>query len=210
MLLLLLLPTWLILAGHHCAQQCTWAAGAYLALLATMGKKMDPWPARPLRREQSIKASMITHTTNNTVFNRAKESFLPGQIFSEHLTCVGCVLKTQQGATECTVCFMGSGSLAAFSGKNKIGRPKHHWAPNAFNALVEHRHVTNNAHIAQLPSSALLQRFGKLYGCTYARIWVTDCFKECRQQLSACGMCEMCLLSPSIDLVSRVGRKGVH
>ena len=51
--------------------------------------------------------------------------------------------------------FTAAGNLATISSKKRVGRPKHHWAPNTVQSLVKHIHIENNTLSACLPSSYL-------------------------------------------------------
>jgi len=130
----------------------------YSAITPTMERKLDAWQARHLRRVLNIKASMISHTTNQTVLNTAKEVPLSKHTYSKQLKYMGHVLRTPQDHTEYTVCFTAAGNHATISGKKRVGRPKHHWAPNTLQNLAKHRFIESNTLHACLPSSASLLR----------------------------------------------------
>ena len=130
----------------------------YSAITPTMERKLDAWQAKHLRRVLSIKASMISHITNQKVLDTAKETPLSKHIYSKQLKYMGHVLRSDKDKSEFSVCFTKHGNFAEIKAKKRVGRPKHHWAPNTLQSLVDHRHISDHTLFARLPSTASLLR----------------------------------------------------
>ena len=67
-------------------------------------------------------------------------------------------LRANTDSTEHTVCVDSAGNHASFRAKEKVGRPKYHWAPNLMDKSVKIYHVPITPHTFSLPSTASLLR----------------------------------------------------
>ena len=128
----------------------------YSTITQTMEKMLDAWQARHLRRVLDIKASMISHETNRSVLKKANEAPLSVHIYSRSLKYMGHILRANTLDTEHTVCFDTAGNHATVRAKNRVGRPKYHWALVILDHIVKKKHTTNTP--VGLPSSASLLR----------------------------------------------------
>ena len=91
-------------------------------------KQLDAWQARILRRTLCIKASMISHTTNDTIYKLAKTTPLSQQLQSMQNKYFGHVLRAAERQDPIyLVCFSKDGTTRKLSSRRKIGHPSQKW-----------------------------------------------------------------------------------
>ena len=138
----------------------------YSTITHHMENKLDAWQARHIRRVLDIKASMISHITNQEVLTRAVQAPLSAHVYSRQLKYLGHVLRRDTNNTEYSVCFTSAGNHANIRGKRRVGRPKYHWAPSLMESISKRRPTSNTDQMhALIPSStSLLRPFRDLAG----------------------------------------------
>ena len=129
----------------------------YSAITHHMERKLDAWQARHLRRVLDIKASMISHATNEEVLKKAMQAPLAAHVYSNQLKYFGHVLRAHHTNTEHSVCFTSAGNFAEIRGNRRVGRPKHHWAPSLMESISK-RKLNPNTDLHAVPSSTSLLR----------------------------------------------------
>ena len=130
----------------------------YSCVTPTMERKLNAWQAGHLRRILDIKVSMISHITNADILLQANTVPLSNTLFSNQLKYMGHVLRTEHTESEHSCCFTSAGNLAQLSACKRVGRPKHHWAPNTLHKIIENKNTLFATHPHACPSSTVLLR----------------------------------------------------
>jgi len=71
---------------------------------------------------------------------------------------MGHVLRTEHTESEYSCCFTSAGNLAQVPACKRVGRPKHHWAPNTLQKIIENKTTLVSTHPHACPSSTVLLR----------------------------------------------------
>ena len=130
----------------------------YSCITPTMERKLNAWQAGHLRRILNIKVSMISHITNTDILTQANTVPLSNTLFSNQLKYMGHVLRTEHTETEYSCCFTSAGNLAHITASRRVGRPKHHWAPNTLQKILNNKNTLFPTHPGECPSSTVLLR----------------------------------------------------
>ena len=130
----------------------------YSCITPTMERKLNAWQAGHLRRVLDIKVSMISHITNEDVLKQANTVPLSNTLFSNQLKYMGHVLRTDHKESEYSCCFTSAGNVAHITACKRVGRPKHHWAPNTLNKIIENKATLFPTQSPACPSSIFLLR----------------------------------------------------
>jgi len=101
---------------------------------------------------------MISHITNAEILTQANTVPLSNTRFSNQLKYLGHVLRTEHTESEHSCCFTSAGNLAQLSACKRVGRLKHHWAPNTLHKTTENKHTLFPTHPHACPSSTVLLR----------------------------------------------------
>ena len=112
-------------------------------------RQLDAFQARILRRTLRVKASMISHVTNDQIFKDANTTPLSSLLRSQQFRYFGHVLRSKESRDPIyAVCFDNMGNVRRLSSRRRIGHPSQKWTTELCARTCEHFQlpVSFNAH----------------------------------------------------------------